>query len=469
MKLCRYASVLCLLLMFVMPTAAQGETPLLAVANGMILRQAGEAVQPYTECQPSEPVISGLTVSPDRTRFVVATQPKIVTDVIEVQGGIGGGALPIDLWLCDMQNNLLRKIAEQPPNAVFMAGDVPDNITVRSYPAWSPDSSALVWTEMQRDGTSTMMLYRLTTDTIVQIPLTDVPVSYGIPAPPEPLWGSLGILFFSFGLDEITFENIETVQVYDKDGIFVGESELNRGGELSEFITERILVTANGTEYLGLLMSQSGWVLANPLTGEKQPMFGLPELYSVDAPDGLALLVQIDENYSFNWQLNGLEGKPTFENYPRTRIAISPDGTTVALGTGMIELWRAGSTTPMPGSDGFADDFRASIHWGTLRWRVKPGAVFATPAPIICKGAPIARLVVGGQGQVLPETGANNIRELPTTAAARLGQINAGETFTVLEGPVCADGYAWFRVQGATLTGWTAEGLGNTYWLAPVP
>lgn len=468
MRMYRYLSVLCWLLVLI-PTFAQDNLPLLAVANGTILKQVGDAVQPYPECQPTERLASGLLVSPDRTRFVVGTQPQVVADVIAAQGGIGGGPLPIDLWMCDLQNNLLRKIAEQPANAVFLAGDVPDNVTIRSYPSWSPDGTALVWTEQQPGQPYNMMLYRLTTDTIVQIPLTEVPESIGIPSAPEPLWSSMGVLFFVFGIDDVTFENTETVYVYNNEGVFVGSQELNRSGEQGDFIADRILVMSGGTEYLGVQMFQAGWMLVNPLTGEKLPMFGLPELYSVSAPDGLSLIVQTDENYHTNWQLNDLAGKPTFENYPRTRMAISPDGTTLALGTSMIELWRAGTTTPLPGSEGFADDLGASISWGVLRWRVKEGAVFATPAPIICDGAPISRLVVGGQAQVLADAGANNVREQPTTSGARLGQINAGEPFTVLEGPVCADGYAWYRVQAATLTGWTAEGRGDTYWLEMLP
>lgn len=49
-----------------------------------------------------------------------------------------------------------------------------------------------------------------------------------------------------------------------------------------------------------------------------------------------------------------------------------------------------------------------------------------------------------------------------------IGNIAAGATFTVLEGPLCSEGIHWYRVQSGALVGWTAEGNGyNSYWLEP--
>lgn len=84
-----------------------------------------------------------------------------------------------------------------------------------------------------------------------------------------------------------------------------------------------------------------------------------------------------------------------------------------------------------------------------------------------CPGAPTPQLVVGQQGQVAPGS-ANNMRDQPNTGGGRVGAIEPGEIFTVLEGPVCADGFNWWRVDYNGVVGWTVEGQGEDYWVVPV-
>jgi hypothetical protein len=49
-----------------------------------------------------------------------------------------------------------------------------------------------------------------------------------------------------------------------------------------------------------------------------------------------------------------------------------------------------------------------------------------------------------------------------------LGEIPAGMVVRLLEGPVCADGYHWWRVDAGMLSGWAAEGGEASYWLVRV-
>jgi hypothetical protein len=79
------------------------------------------------------------------------------------------------------------------------------------------------------------------------------------------------------------------------------------------------------------------------------------------------------------------------------------------------------------------------------------------------------RLGVGGQGQVPPGNTPNRLRQSPSTSAEQIGVLNAGEVFTVVGGPVCADGFVWWQVTSQGQTGWTAEGaLPNDYFVDPV-
>jgi hypothetical protein len=64
----------------------------------------------------------------------------------------------------------------------------------------------------------------------------------------------------------------------------------------------------------------------------------------------------------------------------------------------------------------------------------------------------------------------NRVREQAGLGSWVLGQIYPGETVTILEGPVCANGWVWWKVtsQETGLTGWTSEGDKNAYWLVPI-
>lgn len=64
----------------------------------------------------------------------------------------------------------------------------------------------------------------------------------------------------------------------------------------------------------------------------------------------------------------------------------------------------------------------------------------------------------------------NRVHSAPSISAEVVGQLFAGTVSFVAEGPVCADGLVFWRVENATIpggSGWTAEGDGKEYWLEP--
>lgn len=87
--------------------------------------------------------------------------------------------------------------------------------------------------------------------------------------------------------------------------------------------------------------------------------------------------------------------------------------------------------------------------------------------PVSCPGLLPSRLVIGEMGYLLPGD-PNNVRSEPTRDAPKIGEIYGGNSFLVLDGPVCADGYAWWQVDSDGLVGWTAESGDGDYWLEPV-
>jgi hypothetical protein len=84
-----------------------------------------------------------------------------------------------------------------------------------------------------------------------------------------------------------------------------------------------------------------------------------------------------------------------------------------------------------------------------------------------CPDAPLTRLTIGTRAQVTPGN-ANNVRDMPSVSGTRIGQLQSGTQFVVLDGPVCADGFNWFQIHSEGVTGWTVEGADGQYWLQPI-
>lgn len=90
-----------------------------------------------------------------------------------------------------------------------------------------------------------------------------------------------------------------------------------------------------------------------------------------------------------------------------------------------------------------------------------------TPA---CEGAPPTRLRLDSYAYVNPEPPLpNNLRSEAGEENSLLGTIEPGQAMKILDGPKCADGWFWWKVQTleTDLVGWTAEGDAQNYWLIP--
>lgn len=77
------------------------------------------------------------------------------------------------------------------------------------------------------------------------------------------------------------------------------------------------------------------------------------------------------------------------------------------------------------------------------------------------------RLTIGGRGHVKPDGFPNNMRAQPGESGQLIGEIPAGGEFSVLEGPYCASGISFWRVDHNGAQGWTAEGQGTDYFVNP--
>jgi tetratricopeptide (TPR) repeat protein len=100
------------------------------------------------------------------------------------------------------------------------------------------------------------------------------------------------------------------------------------------------------------------------------------------------------------------------------------------------------------------------------QYQINPDAVWDV-TPFYCPNASQTRLFVGGSGSVIPGLGANNIRGSAGLKSESIGTLAEGDTFTVTAGPVCVDSLVWWQVESQGISGWTAEGDGDVYWLEP--
>ena len=88
--------------------------------------------------------------------------------------------------------------------------------------------------------------------------------------------------------------------------------------------------------------------------------------------------------------------------------------------------------------------------------------------PVSCPGALPSLLAPGMEGFVRSDDPRPvNVRQGAGRSRTKIGELRPGDVFRVVEGPVCADGLAWFLVQFGPRQGWIAEG-DDSYFVSPV-
>lgn len=106
-----------------------------------------------------------------------------------------------------------------------------------------------------------------------------------------------------------------------------------------------------------------------------------------------------------------------------------------------------------------------------------PPTTTPTPFPTIegsegdiCPGSPTpSRIQIGIQGFVEAGGVSNRVRTGPGVSNEIVGFMQPGEQFQVIGGPVCdeTDFIRWWEIDYRGLTGWTAEGEGEEYYIRP--
>ena len=473
-------AVFCLLSLVATAAAQDNVVPIAQVIDGQIsIGEFGGRAHGY--CQPPETILSVQEISPDGLNLIIVTRPRMVSEAIEEYGPFGGGESPQNLWLCDLHLGMLQPLAMQPADASFGAPDVPDNFIIRSNPQFSPDGASIGWLETRMDDEHPyLMIYDLATESL-QAYQTELMPPCCVPHSWPMLWHDSGIWLHG------------TVVGTSFEDSYPALLRLSATGKLLE---EIVL----DEDPLDLLVAQDGEVdrlvlyegsqplsfkLLDPYTGE---IFGITqgtqaylELYNplepnrvslvaVPTSEGIAWLVRDTWQTQVDWAGEPLAYPTRSLGYAQW-FAPGPDGY-LMLWQDRVIFWKDGDYLHLPTAPRRRHS-SVALFWGPRAWRLwrprEPITLTATPPDAItCEGFVPSRLRTLDDGFVVSRS-ANNLRAEPTLSGALVGQIPAGGEFFVWQGPICADGYAWWQVEYNDLIGWTAEGQGREYWLAPLP
>ena len=102
----------------------------------------------------------------------------------------------------------------------------------------------------------------------------------------------------------------------------------------------------------------------------------------------------------------------------------------------------------------------------SLYWATAPTSGGSTTGTNCGTFAP--RLTVGGQGRLVDTAQQVRIRNNANRTARQIGSITTQTAFTVLDGPRCNGGFAWWQVNYNNIIGWSAEAATGRYLLEPI-
>jgi hypothetical protein len=320
----------------------------------------------------------GFSLSP--SGFIMAYQavPDAVRPVID--GGAGWLASAVwDLRLLDLTTGESRLIAGQPSTLDVSAdGQIRNGIT-RSTPVWSPEATALAWTEQDypATGTARLLTYNLISGEtrVLDESLPQVTMSAdGLPR--DVSWGESGLVVFANDPET----GAETLRFYDPAaGLTQGVTVADGFGEHWLPLTGPLWVTMEGSAEQVVIQAGSWrWWRVDPETAEVTQFCGPLEWVSAAAPDQSLRLIRDTPltQTDGEWRLVSPDGAEVIDfaasrsqSYatPALWVVLSPQGERAAYpDAGRITIYDMGKLTTLDIPAGLSNP---TLYWGWAEWR----------------------------------------------------------------------------------------------------
>ena len=423
----------------------------------------------------------GPILAPDgRALAYLSTAPEFIAQYSTGIAAQSAGAAPANIWIMDIATESHRLIAGQSDSGASLAG------SLRSLPAWSPDSQKLAWLELdasaQPANAAALKLHDIAANT-TSLLVSDVDLGHqgGHIQMPTLRWGQAGIAKLRVSHQQAEPKATQAIEFYDPLTGALSEYDLGLSANRGNLARDFVWVNHLGNSLVALQI-RDYWEIINPYDGTRLRLTDPPRLKNRSIAGAMQLIpaaiANADEDWDIHWYAT-TGANLQYSGYVSPRVnpnflpAMSPDGARMAWHSGDgVDHWRISMTesnSALASDPGHGRAFPipepVSVVWAPTEW-VTTGSVAGAPvlltASVNCGLLP---LLSAGQRAIVSSGLSLRVRAEATTSGAPLGNLEGGTIVSIDAGPVCADGYNWYSVSNDDVSGWTAEGANGDYWL----
>ncbi len=421
----------------------------------------------------------GPILAPDGSKLAyLSTSPEFIAQFNAGTATQSAGTPPANILVMDIATESQSLIADQ--SGASTAG------TLRSLPAWSPDSRKLAWLELdpgaQGGNAAVLKLHDFTTNaTSLLAARVDLGTHGGSIEMPAPRWGPGGIAILRFHHQDDGQAEAQLIDFYNSTSGALTSYDLQLNKNSDNLVRDFVWVDHLGSSLVALQI-QDYWEIINPYDGTRLRLSDPPRLKNRAITGAMQLIPASVANADGDWDIHwyattGANLQNSGYVSPRVNYnflpALSPNGTQMAWhGGDSVDHWQISMTEgnrALASAVGHGRVFPipepVSVVWAPTEW-VTTGSVAGAPVLLSTSlNCGLLPLLSAGQKAIVGPDLKLSLRNEAMTSGELLGSLEGGTIVAIDQGPVCADGYNWYAVSNDDISGWTAEGANGDYWL----